>query len=45
MWVVTGQLVVLGAKFQASKRNCEMEGIERREGLKGCQVVCDERDE
>lgn len=29
-----------GVKFQASKRNCEMEGIERAEGLKGCQVVC-----
>lgn len=40
MWVVTGQLVVRGAKFQASKRDCEMEGIERPEGLKGCQVVC-----
>lgn len=34
-----------GVKFQARKRNCEMEGIERPEGLKGCQVVCDERDE
>lgn len=45
MWVVTGQLVgTTGVKFQASKRNCEMEGIERPEGLKGRQVVCDERD-
>lgn len=44
MWVVTGQLVgSTGVKFQASKRNCEMEGIERPEGLKGCQVVCDEK--
>lgn len=34
MWVVTGQLVVLGVKFQASKRDCEKEGIERPEGLK-----------
>lgn len=37
-WSLVSSLGSTGVKFQASKRNCEMEGIERPEGLKGCQV-------